>query len=76
MTTRNKELKDKLFSLGARYFTNAKGPNGSELHFYRLNRQMLIVQFYEGDHGYEVYGPIFKGLEVKGTFDALDEIAQ
>lgn len=70
------ELRRKLESLNAREIADSQGPNGSTLEWYRLNGQVVIVQWYATEYGgYEVYGPIFNGNEVKGTFDALDEIA-
>ena len=74
-TSRATDLTAKLNNLGAVQIAQSRGPNESSLEFYGLNGQVVIVQWFANEEGYEVYAPIFNGNEVKGTFDALDALA-
>jgi hypothetical protein len=73
--SRCEDLREKLGKLEAREINAVKGPNESVLTFYALNGSLVMVQWYPRNGGYEVYAPIFSGNEVKGVYDALNELA-
>lgn len=71
---RAEELHNKLVAVSARPLCEIDGPNGSSLNFYAVNGKVIIVQWFKGDHGYEVYAPIFDGNDVAGTLDAIGNL--
>jgi hypothetical protein len=68
------QLEDKLAELGAIHLNYCKGPNGSKLEFYTVGLSVVMIQYYKGDQGFEIYSPIFNGNNLKATLEALTSL--
>ena len=60
-----------LIELGAKSIGSAIGPNGSGLTWHTLNGKVIIFQAYANNEGFEVYAPVYDGLSVQETIDAM-----
>jgi hypothetical protein len=64
-------VRNALIESGAKLIGRGEGPNGSGLSWHTLNGNVVIFQAYANNEGCEVYRPVFDGLSVEATIDAM-----